>query len=96
MAFRASNRATAAEGSSGLAVAASLSGSGGTVKPLPGMKFVGSGPDPLALEESCLKVQSSLAASQRCLRNFSSLHPVEREPLVTGRRSIMRLGGLLG
>jgi hypothetical protein len=50
----------------------------------------------LALEESCLKVQSSLAASQRCLRQFPSLHPVEGEPLVTGCRSIMRLGGLLG
>jgi len=60
------------------------------------MKFVGSGLAPLSLEESCLKVQTSLAASQRCLRNFFSLHPVEREPLVTGRRSIMRLGGLLG
>jgi hypothetical protein len=60
------------------------------------MKFVGSGPAPLALEESCLKVQSSLAASQRCLRQFSSFHPVEGEPLVTGCRSIMRLGGLLG
>jgi hypothetical protein len=59
------------------------------------MKFVGRGPALLALEESCLKVQSSLAASQRCLRQFSSLHPVEREPLVTGCRSIMRLGGLL-
>ena len=86
----------AAEGSSGLAVAASLSGSGATVRPCPEMKFVGREPAPLALEESGLKVQSSLAASQRCLRQFPSLHPVEGEPLVTGCRSIMRLGGLLG
>jgi hypothetical protein len=50
----------------------------------------------IALEANGQKVQSSLTACQSCLRQFPSPHPVECEPLVTGCRSVMSLGSLLG
>jgi hypothetical protein len=48
------------------------------------------------LEASGLKVQSSLSACQRCLRQSSALHPVIREPLVAGCRPVMSFRGLMG
>lgn len=51
--------------------------------------------DPLAFETSGLKMQPSLAACQCSLRQLSPLHPVEREPLIAGCRTLMGLGGLL-
>ena len=50
--------------------------------------------DAVALEASCRKMQSGLSACQSCLRQFSSFHPVEREPFVTGCRRVMSLGGM--
>jgi hypothetical protein len=50
----------------------------------------------VALEASCLKVQSRLTARQCCLGQFPSLHPVESEPLVAGCRTVVSLGSMLG